>query len=208
MQNTDTTLFSFQPDNSKWWCIGAILNNLFPPVFLKYTTCNTTDMVSITGIAAIINNMSGICKYNAIVAITPPNNSEPVSPINTCAVFKLNIKNPKHAPIIMLPNTTISFTSKMIATTVRHVVIIAAILVLNPSIPSVKLTAFVVASITKIANGIYANTGNINSCFINGIIVDVPKLAPFNKYKVNKTDIISSPIILLDGFNPMVFFKQ
>ena len=48
MQNIDTTLFSFQPDNSKWWCNGAILNNLLPPVLLKYITCNTTDSVSIS----------------------------------------------------------------------------------------------------------------------------------------------------------------
>lgn len=72
MQNIDTTLFSFQPDNSKWWCNGAILNNLFPPVFLKYITCNTTDSVSTTGIAAIIRSISGICKYKAIAEITPP----------------------------------------------------------------------------------------------------------------------------------------
>ena len=69
------------------------------------------------------------------------------------AVFKLNIKNPKHAPITMLPKTTISFTSNIIATTVKHVVIIAEILVLNPSIPSVKFTAFVVPNITNITKG-------------------------------------------------------
>ena len=71
MQNTDTTLFSFQPDNSKWWCKGAIFNNLFPPVFLKYATCNTTDKVSNTGIAAIINSINGIFRYKAIADITP-----------------------------------------------------------------------------------------------------------------------------------------
>ena len=58
--------------------------------------------------------------------------SEPVSPINTFAVFKLNIKNPKHAPTIMLPKTTISFISRIIAITVKHVVIIAEIEVLKP----------------------------------------------------------------------------
>ena len=75
--------------------------------------------------------------------------NEPVSPINTLAVFKLKIKNPRHAPTIILPNTTISFTSKIIAITVKHVVIIAATLVLSPSIPSVRFTALVVPSITK-----------------------------------------------------------
>ena len=72
IQNTDTTLFSFQPDNSKWWCNGAIFSNLFPPVFLKYATCNTTDNVSNTGIAAITISINGIFKYNAIAEITPP----------------------------------------------------------------------------------------------------------------------------------------
>ena len=122
-------------------------------------------------------------------------------------MFKLNIKNPKQAPTIILPNTTISFTSNIIAITVKHVVIIAATLALNPSIPSVKLTAFVVASITKIANGIYTKTGKTTSVFIKGIIVLVPKFIPLNKYNVNSTDIISNPSILLDGFKPFVFFK-
>ena len=89
-----------------------------------------------------------------------PSNSDPVSPINTFAVFKLKIKNPKHAPIIILPKTTISFTSSIIAITVKHVVIIAETLVLSPSIPSVKLTAFVVPNITNMTNGIYKLIGN------------------------------------------------
>lgn len=88
-------------------------------------------------------------------------NNEPVSPIKTFAVFKLNIKNPKHAPTIILPNTTISFISKIIAITVKHVVIIADIEVLRPSIPSVKLIAFVVPNITNITNGIYKLIGKI-----------------------------------------------
>ena len=46
--NTDTILFSFHPDSSKWWCIGVILKILFP-VFLKYLTWIITDIVSITG---------------------------------------------------------------------------------------------------------------------------------------------------------------
>ena len=86
---------------------------------------------------------------------------EPVSPINTFAVFKLNIKNPKHAPIIILPNTITSFISNIIAITVRHVVIIAETDVLRPSIPSVKFTALVVPSITNITNGIYKLIGKV-----------------------------------------------
>ena len=111
------------------------MNNRFPPVDLKYATCAITDNVSKTGINATIKRINGIFIYNAIADITPPKSKEPVSPINTFAVFKLNIKNPKHAPIIMLPKTITSFISKIIAITVRHVVIIAEIDVLRPIYP-------------------------------------------------------------------------
>ena len=93
MLKIETTLFSFQPDSSKWWCKGAILNSLFPPVFLKYSTCSTTDSVSTTGIAAISNNSNGIFKYSAIAAITPPNSNDPVSPIKTFATFKYKLSS-------------------------------------------------------------------------------------------------------------------
>ena len=66
---------------------------------------------------------------------------------------KLNNKNPKHAPIKMLPNIVTYFIPNIIDITVKQVIIIVVTLVESPSIPSVKLTAFVVASITKIANG-------------------------------------------------------
>lgn len=134
MLNIDTTLFSPHPDNSKWWCNGAILNILFP-VFLKYTTCSITEIVSSTGINAIINMINGIFKYKANATITPPSNSEPVSPINTFAGCMLNSKNPRHAPITIVPNITTSFTSYIIPITVRHVIIIADIVGHNPSTP-------------------------------------------------------------------------
>ena len=82
------------------------------------------------------------------------NNNEPVSPIITLAVCKLNNKNPKHEPTTTLPKTVTSFTSNIIATTVMKVIMMALTLLANPSTPSVKFTAFVVANITKIANGI------------------------------------------------------
>ena len=107
-----------------------------------------------------------------------------VSPIKTLAVFKLNIKNPKQAPTIMLPKTIISFTSKTIAITVRHVVIMADILVLKPSIPSVKFIALVVPSITNITKGIYKSIGSTMYFLANGINVSVPKCIPFVKYNV------------------------
>ena len=82
------------------------------------------------------------------------NNREPVSPINTFAGCKLNIKKPRTEPITMLPNIEISVKLYCIPIIVKQVIIIAETLDESPSIPSVKFTAFVVASITKIAKGI------------------------------------------------------
>ena len=106
----------------------------------------------------MINNI-GIFKYSAIDEITPPKSNEPVSPINTLAGCKLNIKNPNIAPITQLANTDTSGIPKIIPITARHVIIIALTLDDKPSIPSVKFTAFVVANITIMANGIYIYIG-------------------------------------------------
>ena len=170
--NNITTWFSLQPDSSKWWWSGAILNTLFP-VFLNTATWIITDNVSSTGIIAIINNNRGIFKYNAIPDTTPPRNSEPVSPINAFAGYILNIKNPNVAPITIAPNTIISFVPNIVAIIVKHVIIIVLTLDDNPSIPSVKFIAFVVASITKIANGIYNHIGIVTYLLANGIYVSV-----------------------------------
>ncbi len=94
-------------------------------------------------------------KYNAKHEINPPKNNEPVSPIITFAGFKLNIKNPKILPTAILPRIATSPTPLNIAITVKQVIIIAHTLDDKPSTPSVKFIAFVVASITKISNGIY-----------------------------------------------------
>ena len=134
-------------------------------------------------------------------------NNEPVSPINTLAVFRLNIKNPKHDPTIILPKTITSFTSKIIAITVKHVAIIADILVLNPSIPSVKFIAFVVPSITNITKGIYKSIGNTIYFLAKGINVSVPSFNPSIRYNTYATDITSNPSILYAGFNPFVSLK-
>ena len=72
------------------------------PVVLKHITCNISDIVSNTGIIAIITSIIGFDKYIAILAKTPPKNNEPVSPINTFAGWKLYIKNPIQLPAITL----------------------------------------------------------------------------------------------------------
>ena len=181
--------------------------NILFPVLLKYVTCIITDNVSNTGINAIISNINGICKYSAIADITPPNNNEPVSPIIIFAGFKLNTKNPKHTPTTILPKTTISLISNIIAITVKHVTIIADILAPNPSIPSVKFTAFVVPNITNIANGINNHIGSGILIFKKGIIVSVPRFSPSIKYSTYSTDTISNPSILYFGLNPFVFLN-
>ena len=78
---------------------------------------------------------------------------DPVSPIKIFAGCKLNIKKPRHAPHKTEPSTAISGMLYFIAITERHAIIIIEIEAPSPSIPSVRLTAFVPASITKIANG-------------------------------------------------------
>ena len=84
------------------------------PVFLKYATCTITEIVSITGMMAIINKSNGNFRYRAIPAIAPPKSRDPVSPINTCAGCKLNSKNPSAAPIIIQPNIVVSFIPHII----------------------------------------------------------------------------------------------
>ena len=97
-----------------------------------------------------------------------------MSPINTFALFKLNIRKPKHVPQTILPNIITSFTSYIIDNTVNVVTIVNVTHVANPSTPSVKFIAFVVASITKIVNGIYTNAGKLIVVLKNGIIILVP----------------------------------
>ena len=133
-----------------------------------------SDNVSNTGTIAIISSNSGTFRYIAITDTAPPSRSEPVSPINIFAGCKLNNKNAKHIPIKLAPNTTISFTPVTIPITVKQVNIIVVTDVLNPSIPSVKFIALVVASITTIENGIYNHIGIVTVVFANGIIISVP----------------------------------
>ena len=47
-KNRFTTVTSFQPPSSKWWCKGAIRKIRFPWVSLKYPTWSMTDRASST----------------------------------------------------------------------------------------------------------------------------------------------------------------
>lgn len=141
---------------------------------------------------ATISNINGIFKYIAIITIAPPSKSEPVSPINIFAGCKLNIKNPRHAPQSVSPIKAISYTPLFIAIIDNAAIIIIETLLANPSIPSVKFTAFVAASITNIINGRYIKSGNFISILSPGIIVSVP-IPIFIIYNANITDIAKSP---------------
>lgn len=119
----------------------------------------------------------------------------------------MNNKNAKHIPIKLAPNTTISFTPVTIPITVKQVNIIVVTDVLNPSIPSVKFIALVVASITTIENGIYAHIGIVTVVFANGIIISVPAPITLIKYTIKTVATISNPNILYLGLSPSVFFN-
>ena len=119
----------------------------------------------------------------------------------------MNNKNARHIPIKLAPKTTNSFTPNVTPITVKHVKIIVVTDVLNPSIPSVKLIAFVVASITNIVNGIYNHIGNVTDVFTKGIIISVPIFITFVRYTVKIVAMTSSPNILYLGFNPSVLFS-
>ena len=138
-------------------------------------------MVSNTGINAITSNNNGISKYKANPDITPPSIREPVSPINTLAGWILNIRNPKTAPMTILANIDTSYNCKLIPIIAKQVIIIAHTLDDKPSIPSVKLTAFVAPNMTRIANGIYTKTGIPIYVFIIGIYVCVSIFNPYTK---------------------------
>ena len=88
--------------------------------------------------------------------------------------FRLKIKNPKQVPHTILPRITTSLISNTIAITVIVVVIASEIHVARPSTPSVKFTAFVVARITNIVNGIYIKGGRVIVVLKKGMIISVP----------------------------------
>lgn len=111
----------------------------------------------------------------------------------------MKIKNPRHAPHNTEPIVAISVTLYFAAITERHAIIIIDIDAPSPSIPSVKLIAFVAASITNITNGIYNKAGNIISFFNPGIIVPVP-IPTLIKYNAYIIDIISKPDYFVNRF--------
>ena len=79
--------------------MGEQLNILFPKN-LYDKICKITEAVSITKIPPTKESRNSLRNKIDVRAITPPNAKDPVSPINTCAGYPLNHKNPRSAPII------------------------------------------------------------------------------------------------------------
>ena len=79
----------------------------------------------------------------------PPKNSEPVSPINTLAGWKLYLKNPKHDPKTVSKRIPISEYPLLKAIIDNPSNIILETHPFKPSTPSVKFTALVTANKTN-----------------------------------------------------------
>jgi hypothetical protein len=67
-------------------------------------TCIITEDASKKKIPDEINNGRNIPLQAAIAANAPPNAKDPVSPINTEALYRLCNRKPKQAPAIDAPN--------------------------------------------------------------------------------------------------------
>ena len=91
----------------------------------------------------------------AAAARPPPRARDPVSPINILAGFLLNTRNPRHPPHTAAQKYEPAAKPYVIPTTEKNKVTRAVDPDARPSSPSVKFTAFVIASITKTINGIY-----------------------------------------------------
>ena len=91
----------------KWWCMGDIVNSRWP-VSLNEINGTTTDKESRTNKPPVIANTISCLVIIPIAPNEPPNERDPVSPINILAGGALNHKKPKQAPIIELQKIDIS----------------------------------------------------------------------------------------------------
>ena len=156
-KNNKTILFSEYPFFSNAWWIGAKEKNLFL-YNLKYATCNITDNVSNTNtIPENISNISIFFTKN-IEAKNAPKNSDPLSPINIFALFKLKYiygKNVKKNILQIIHKNKFKLDKFINNNTINEIILINPWLIANPSIPSVRLTAWDVEIITNAAHNGY-----------------------------------------------------
>ena len=123
--------------NKTNWFKNAIIYQIYPKSFKDSNNDGIGDIKGIIEKLDYLKNLGVNCIGNV-----PP---EPPS-CNTSKTIPITF------PI--LPNTDTSYIWPLIPITVKQVIIIDETLEDNPSIPSVRLIAFVAASITIIASGI------------------------------------------------------
>ena len=168
IQNLITTVDSGQPFFSKWWCIGAIINTLFP-VNLNDITCIITETVSKTNKPPIIARTISCYTIIATAASDPPKDKDPVSPIKILAGGALYQRKPRQDPTIAPQKIAASPTSgiywiwryseNIVFPTIYEIKVNESATsitgtVANPSSPSVRFTALDAPMITNIPNGI------------------------------------------------------
>ena len=105
-----------------------------------------TETISITNMPPIRTSNISVLVSMATAAIPPPMPNEPVSPMNTFAGCALKTRKPSIPPIIAAENMADSCSLACSARIVNAPNAIAPEPASNPSTPSVKLTAFVVAN--------------------------------------------------------------
>ena len=101
-----------------------------------------TDTDSSTYIPPTIKIIIGSLMINAAPVTAPPRKSEPVSPINTFAGWRLNIRNPISAPISAPEIKFSEGLTKLNATNAKNPATTRVTVDARPSTPSVRFTLF------------------------------------------------------------------
>src|SRR5580698_6944505 len=133
------------------------------------------------------SSTSSFLVSTAIMPIAPPSDSDPTSPMNTCAGYALYQRKPMPVPNSAAQKIASSSTPWMCATCrycaivtswpfAMSVVLTPAMYantrnvpafmidgpIASPSSPSVKLTAFAVPTTTTVPNTVYSHAGSTN----------------------------------------------
>src|SRR5881394_1765250 len=186
-------------------------------VYLNQLVCSSTEAASATNTPPAITSTSGWWINTAMMPSTPPNASDPVSPMNICAGWQLNQRNPRPAPIIAaqktvnspapLTNGTCRYSANLklpaiYVNTRNTAATINVQPIARPSRPSVKFTAFelpmMVSTVSARPTGpALGKTG----CLMNGTITSVmsfcvsgriQRYVPINSASANWTQSFTS----------------
>ena len=94
------------------------------------------------------NNKIGISIPKARAHTIPPKNKEPVSPIKTFAGLKFHTKKPMQPPATQTDSKLIPTVLMTVPISIKNNATKNVTDVFKPSMPSVKLTAFTIPTIT------------------------------------------------------------